>query len=228
MKTSAALQSNGLMVFPLLPPSSRCMCVNVCASTYVWVCAREKGEGSARTHDRLTFFGHITNLFIYFAIPLRWAPVFPEECAHSKAISIRLTPSHPRLRLFPAYFLILFFCLKEQSWLILRVRLSNDTGFNNMRIKDRRREDGLAAWLLKCESPSLLLACLCLHRARKHLLPYLSEHRLLSGIIVKTRANSLCTPAHMRDVCLGMCTEWSPLHPPSSVGSVWAEPCSPS
>lgn len=70
------------MVFLLLSHS-------VCVCVRVW-CVCEKGRRERESaHNRLTFFGHITNLFIYFTIPLRWASVFPEECAHSKAILIR-------------------------------------------------------------------------------------------------------------------------------------------
>lgn len=46
-------------------------------------------EEKQSVYNRLTFFGHITNLFIYFTILLQWASALPEEGAHSKAILIR-------------------------------------------------------------------------------------------------------------------------------------------
>lgn len=81
----------------LLLSHSVCVCVRV-VCLCVWERARERECDGAResAHNRLTFFGHITNLFIYFTTPLRWASVFPEECAHSKAILIR-TPSQLQL-----------------------------------------------------------------------------------------------------------------------------------
>lgn len=61
MKTSTALKSNSLMVCLLLSLCSVCVCLSRKGSV-------REGESA---HNRLTFSGHITNLFIYFTIPLR-------------------------------------------------------------------------------------------------------------------------------------------------------------
>lgn len=134
-------------------------------------CMRE--EESA--HNRLTFSGRITNLFIYFTLPLRWAPVFPEEGAHSKAISIRLTPPPFPASVCSPY--IFLFCsslvsslppdkgrLKEQSWLLLQPHLSQqEGGSKHMWLKTQKWEGGIKCviaqvWLCTSTSDSVCVS----------------------------------------------------------------------
>lgn len=170
MKTSTALKSNSLMVSLLLSQCSLRARVCVCV-TKKRECMRE--EESA--HNRLTFSGRITNLFIYFTLPLRWAPVFPEEGAHSKAISIRLTPPPFPASVCSPY--IFLFCsslvsslppdkgrLKEQSWLLLQPHLSQqEGGSKHMWTKTQKWEGGIKCviaqvWLCTSTSDSVCVS----------------------------------------------------------------------
>lgn len=141
------------LAFAISTPS---MCVYGCAC----VCLKKSSTNTKKqsAYNRLTFFGHITNLFIYFIIPLQWASVFPEEWCTFKGNSDNteslssVCSCRYFFSAFPSFshFLQIKCVFKEQSLLLLldtyKTKSRNKKYVNDKQSRKERRCDGQ----LKC------------------------------------------------------------------------------